>query len=59
MQTIYNDILSWYPHLSDTGVMCGNNWRDTSVQQGVIKAASSLDLNLQINGNVWYFVKGS
>ncbi len=58
-QTIYNDILAWYPHLSDTGVMCGNNWHETSVQVGVTRAASTLDLNVQINSNVWYFVKGS
>jgi hypothetical protein len=58
-QTIYNDILAWYPHLSDIGVMCGNNWNETSVQVGVTRAASVLDLTVQVNGNVWYFVKGS
>src|SRR5689334_8438771 len=23
---IYRDILAWYTHLSDNGVLCGNNW---------------------------------
>ncbi len=55
---IYNDILSWYPHLSDIGIMCGNNWQDSSVQVGVAKAADSLDLKLNVNNNVWYFQKG-
>lgn len=58
-QTIYNDILGWYPHLSDTGVMCGNNWYEPSVQIGVTKAAMMLDAHVQVNNNVWYLVKGS
>jgi hypothetical protein len=58
-QTIYNDILGWYPHLSDTGVMCGNNWYEPSVQIGVTSAAMTLDVSVQVNGNVWFFVKGS
>lgn len=57
--TIYKDILAWYPHLSSTGIICGNNWYDNSVQSGVTKAAEILDLVLNINNNVWYFVKNS
>ncbi|HSW86499.1 MAG TPA: hypothetical protein VLG49_03245 [Rhabdochlamydiaceae bacterium] len=56
---IFNDIMAWYPHLSLTGVICGNNWHENSVQRGVARAASMLGLNLQISGNVWYFQKGS
>lgn len=58
-QTIYNDILGWYPHLSNEGVMCGNNWYEPSVQIGVTKAAMMLGTSVQVNSNVWYFVKGS
>ncbi len=58
-QIIYNDILIWYPHLSDTGVMCGNNWYEPSVQVGVTKAAMTLDVSVQVNDTMWYFVKGS
>jgi hypothetical protein len=58
-QTIYNDILCWYPHLSDTGVMCGNNWYEPSIQTGVTSAATMLNVSVQVNGNVWFFVKGS
>lgn len=57
--TICNDILSWYPHLSDTGLLCGNNWDEDSVKAGVIKASMLLNVPVQINNNVWYFVKGS
>lgn len=55
---IYKDILSWYPHLTDIGIMCGNNWSDSSVQIGVTKAAKALDVTLHINDQVWYFQKG-
>lgn len=56
---IFNDILAWFPHLSDNGVLCGNNWHEKNVQIGVTRAAAVLDLTLNINSNVWYFVKGS
>jgi len=55
---IYQDILAWYPHLTNNGVISGNNWNDVSVQSGVIKAAQVLDLIVQVSGNVWYFEKG-
>ncbi|HEV8052031.1 MAG TPA: class I SAM-dependent methyltransferase [Parachlamydiaceae bacterium] len=56
-ERLYKDILAWYPHLSDNGVICGNNWYESAVELGVTKAAKSLDLNLKISGNVWYFEK--
>jgi hypothetical protein len=55
--TIYRDIIAWYAHLSDNGVICGNNWNETSVQIGVTKAAAALEQTVVVNGNVWYFVK--
>lgn len=55
--TIYNDIIGWFPHLSDSGVMCGNNWYEPSIQIGVTKAAMMLDVSVQVNNNVWYFLK--
>ena len=57
LDTIYNDIIGWFPRLSNNGVMCGNNWYEPSVQVGVTKAAVMLDVSLQVNNNVWYFVK--
>lgn len=58
-EAIYHEILAWYPHLKDGGVICGNNWNENSVEVGVTKAAQTLDLTLKINTNVWYFEKGS
>lgn len=56
---IYRDILAWYPHLANGGVLCGNNWYENSVEIGVTKAAESLGLNLKLNNNVWYFEKNA
>ena len=56
---IYSDILAWYPHLSQTGILAGNNWNDSSVALGVMQAAESLDLSVNINASVWYFVKNA
>ncbi len=51
---IYNDILAWYPHLSEKGVICGDNWSESAIEMGVTNAASALDLSLKINANLWY-----
>lgn len=57
--TIYRDILAWYPHLNDNGIIGGDNWNETSVEVGVTNAAAALDVSLKINGNVWYFQKSN
>ena len=57
--TIYLDILAWYSHLSNNESLCGNNWNEPSIQMGVTKAAAMIDQTVQLNNNVWYFVKGS
>jgi hypothetical protein len=54
---IYNDILAWFTHLSNDGVICGNNWFENSVQIGVTRAAAVLDVAVKTNGNVWYIEK--
>jgi hypothetical protein len=56
-EVLHRDIISWFTHLSDKGIIAGNNWNENSVEIGVTKAANSLDLPLHINGNVWYILK--
>ncbi len=56
---IYNEILAWFPHLRDGGVIAGNNWNENAIQVGVTTAAQALNLHLRISGNVWYFVNSS
>lgn len=57
--TIYKDIVAWFPHLTDNGVICGNNWNENTVEVGVTKAAEALELQLHVNSNVWYLQKSS
>lgn len=52
---VYNDIIAWYPHLSSTGILCGNNWNEPSVQMGVTRAAAALEVTVKLADNVWYF----
>lgn len=54
---IYQEILAWYPHLSNNGVVCGNNWYEKSIQLGATRASAVLGVPLNINGNVWYLEK--
>lgn len=54
---LYRDILSWYPHLSEDGIICGNNWHEPGVSIGVAKAAEALELTIKLNDHVWYFEK--
>lgn len=54
---IYRDILAWYHHLNNGGVICGNNWNENAIEIGVTRAAQALDLTLQVSNNVWYCVK--
>lgn len=44
-QSVYNDIIARYPHLTDSGIMCGDDWGWESVQKGVLMAAKVLKKN--------------
>jgi hypothetical protein len=55
---VYNDILVWSTHLTPNGTICGNNWSDVSIQIGVTRAASALDLSLHTNNNSWFLERG-
>ena len=50
-EAIYKDILNWYNHVADNGVICGNNWNDVSVQRDVTQAAALLNVPVQVNAN--------
>lgn len=57
--TIYKEIIAWFPHLSSNGIIAGNNWYENNVQMGVANAAAALNLTLKIVNNVWYFQKNT
>lgn len=55
--TLYTEITQWIANLSDTGVLCGNNWNENPIKVAVVRAANDYNLNLGIAGNVWYLKK--
>lgn len=54
-EQVYGDIINWYPHLNEGGIMCGNNWKTRAMAAGVKKAADKLGLTIEVDekGNFW------
>ena len=55
-QNVLDDIMAWHPHLTQGGVMCGDDW---SLYEGVSKAVlqAAKELNVKVYGvdNFWWF----
>lgn len=55
-ESVYKDIMNWYPKLSKNGIICGDNWNwFMSVQRGVSRAAKELGKTVVTDNNFWYF----
>lgn len=54
-ESVYNDIISWHPHLNENGVICGDDWAWASVQDGVKKAAEKLNKAVVGSDFFWRF----
>ncbi len=54
-ESVYQDILAWYPHLESGGIICGDDWSWPSVQVGVVKAAVVFRKSIYHEGNFWRF----
>lgn len=53
--SVYRDIMAWYPHLRKGGIFCGDDWGWESVRQGVMKAAGELGVSIDGTNNFWKF----
>lgn len=53
--SVYKDIMAWYPKLSPNGLMCGDDWSFKSVQQAVKRAAAELNQQINVDRFFWYF----
>lgn len=54
--SVYQDIMDWYPKLNKNGIICGNNWKwFEAVQRGVFRAAIELKRTVKVDNNFWYF----
>lgn len=55
-ESVYRDIMSWYPKLNRGGIICGNNWKwFESIRRGVNRAAKELERTVKVDENFWYF----
>lgn len=52
---VYRDVMNWYPHLNEGGILCGAEWREPSIKKGVGKAARELGLSVETDrkGHFW------
>lgn len=52
--SVRQDVLAWYKHLNEGGVICGDDWGWASVQIGLIQAAVELNIGLYAFENFWW-----
>lgn len=55
-KTVYRDVINWTPHLNPDGVMCGAEWREPGVRQGVQKAALELGKQIEHDRRGYFWV---
>ena len=64
-EDVYNDFISWWPKIGNTGMLCGDDWRwgsdlrpgDKWVPGGVRRAMQKLGIaskHLHVEGNFWW-----
>ncbi len=57
-ESVYQDIMAWYPKLKSKGIMCGDDFNWASVGRGVRRAAKQLNQNIHAKGGddpFWFF----
>lgn len=52
---VYHDIMSWYPHLNEAGLMCGDDWLWDTVRVAVVRAAGELNKKIGYIHNFWWY----
>lgn len=48
-EQVYRDIMNWYPHLSEGGILCGNDWNCKTVEAGANRAARELGKQIKVD----------
>ena len=54
-ESVFKDIMNWYPKLNKGGIMCGDDALSKDVLKAAQRAAAILHLTLLVDGNFWYF----
>lgn len=54
-QEVYEAIRGWFPHLNQLGLICGTEWREKGVREGVMRAADEIGLQVETDkkGLTW------
>lgn len=56
-ESVFKDIMNWYPKLNKNGIMCGDDWLySEGVRNAVTKTAKLLNKTIKTDGNFWYFI---
>lgn len=54
-ESLTQEIISWYAHLNEGGLICGNNWQNEEVQTAVINCAYDLGKEVYYEENFWWY----
>lgn len=54
-EDVMKDIEAWYPHLSQNGVMCGDDWARESVKVAVEQMAAKLNVSVKGQFYFWHY----
>lgn len=55
-ESVYNDIINWWPKVKVGGIMCGDDWSWPGVPKAVKKAADQLNIGFHVAKNqFWHF----
>lgn len=52
---VYLDIIAWNQHLSEGGILCGDDWLWPTVRAAVIQGAAELNKSIYSSGNFWRY----
>lgn len=53
--SVVQDIIAWYPHLDNNGIMCGDDWLCPTVREAVTQCAVKLNKKIISQDNFWNY----
>jgi Methyltransferase domain len=56
-ESVYKDLVAWYPHIKNNGIFCGDDWLMSGVKRAVISFAKENGFHVMGKGNFWRLEK--
>lgn len=53
--SVKEDILAWYPHLKEGGIMCGDDWHWDTIKRAVRECSEFFNVTYHYEGNYWWY----